>query len=74
MGMKGLGKGEGVLVGAGKDKEFVGSLRRVGFLGKELEGLFKVEMVGFKVREEEGSFGEVRGGLDSDGGCVGWGL
>lgn len=40
--MKGLGKGEGVLVGAGKDKEFVGSLRRVGFLGKELEGLFKV--------------------------------
>lgn len=31
-------------------------------------------MEGFKVREEEGSFGEVRGGLDSDGGCVGWGL
>ena len=44
MGMKGLGKGEGVLVGAGKDKEFVGSLRRVGFLGKEFEGLFKVPL------------------------------
>lgn len=36
-----MSKGKRVFVDTGKDKEFIGSLRRVGFLGKEFEGLFK---------------------------------